>query len=168
MTSNATMVSTEYQLSITLTNSIEGEDITEEIMEEDDEHMFFFEWTDDMFADPNGNGNADNRDDAVNYVDFDENNLPVGLLTDWTTKLEMSTGTFRVVLKHQPDIKSETSTIDDGGTDVDLTWNFGSVVSTQEQAPEKCCFEISAQPRKYDIKLASGRRLSSRSRGTYL
>ena len=117
--------STEYELSITLTNSIEGEDITEEIMEEDDEHMFFFAFTDELFTSPAGDGNIDNRPDPVNYNDFDENNLPVGLSTNWETECgeETVTGTFQVILKHQPGIKSETSTVDDGGTDVDLTWN---------------------------------------------
>ena len=119
----------EYELSIELLNAIEGEDITEEIMEEDDEHLFFFEWTEGVFTDPTGNGNVDNRDDLVNYNDFDENNLPVGLSTSWTPAASQS-GTFRVILKHQPDIKSATSTVEDGGTDVDLTWNISTVVSS--------------------------------------
>jgi len=124
---------TEYTLTIELRNEIEGEDITEEIMEEDDEHMFFFAWTEGVFENPTGDGNADNRSDAVNYNDFDENNLPVGLSTSWTTSTVMAPeGTFRVVLKHQPDIKSETSTIDDGGTDVDLTWTIRTVVTNVE------------------------------------
>jgi len=73
--------STEYEMSITLFNSIENEDITEEIEEEADEHMFFFEWTNDIFASPTGNGNVDNRPDPVNYNDFDGDGLPVGDLT---------------------------------------------------------------------------------------
>ena len=113
---------TEYTMTVTLSNSIEGEDITEEIMEEDDEHMFFYEFTNDFFANPTGDGNADDRADAVNYNDFDENMLPVGLSTTWTTTGDMGAGSFRIVLKHQPGIKSETSTINDGGTDVDLTF----------------------------------------------
>ncbi len=122
--------STEYTLTIELFNSIEGEDITEEIMEEDDEHMFFFAWTEGLFTDPMGDGNADNRDDMVNYNDFDENGFPVGLSTDWTTSMGMSSGTFRIVLKHQPDAKSATSTVEDGGTDVDLTWNVNTVLTS--------------------------------------
>ncbi len=118
--------STEYTLSVDLRNEIEGESITEEIMEEDDEHMFFFAWTDGIFSDPMGDGNVDNRDDPVNYNDFDENNLPVGLSTTWTTSDLMADGTFRIILKHQPDIKSGASTVDDGGTDLDLTFNIGA------------------------------------------
>jgi Trk K+ transport system NAD-binding subunit len=127
--------STEYTLTMTLANSIEGEDITEEIMEEDDEHMFFFAFTDQVFTSPAGDGNVDNRPDPVNYNDFDENNLPVGLNTSWETECgeEAATGTFRVILKHQPDIKSATSTVDDGGTDVDLTFTVN--VSEDPNAP---------------------------------
>ncbi len=125
--------STEYTLTIELRNEIEGEDITEEIMEEDDEHMFFFAWADELFVSPAGNGNVDNRPDPVGYNDFDENNLPVGLSTSWTTSTVItSADTFRVVLKHQPDIKSGTSTIEDGGTDVDLTWTIRTVVTNVE------------------------------------
>jgi len=121
---------TEYILTLELLNSIEGESITEEIMEEDDEHMFFFAWTEGLFTDPMGDGNADNRDDAVNYNDFDENGLPVGLSTNWTTSAGIMNDTLRIVLKHQPGVKSATSTIDDGGTDVDLTWNVNTVLTS--------------------------------------
>ncbi|MBD3251013.1 T9SS type A sorting domain-containing protein, partial [Candidatus Uhrbacteria bacterium] len=121
---------TEYTLTIELLNSIEDEDITEEIMEEDDEHMFFFAWSEGLFTDPMGDGNADNRADAVNYNDFDENNQPVGLSTDWTTSAGIMNDTLSIVLKHQPGIKSATSTIDDGGTDIDLTWNVNTVLTS--------------------------------------
>ena len=125
--------STEYRLTVELTNSIEGEDITQEIREEDDEHMFFFAFTEGIFSDPEGDGNADNRDDAINYVDFDGNGLPVGLSTEWTMADVLQSGTFRVVLKHQPGVKTATSTIADGGTDIDLTWNINSVVTSTKE-----------------------------------
>jgi len=121
---------TTYTLSLALSNEIEGEDITEEIEEEDEEHMFFFGWTEGLFADPTGDGNIDNRDDPVNYNDEDENGLPVGLSTTWTTGDSVPSGTFRIVLKHQPDLKSASTTVDDGGTDLDLTWNIGEGTPT--------------------------------------
>ncbi|MEL7162147.1 MAG: T9SS type A sorting domain-containing protein, partial [Bacteroidota bacterium] len=122
--------STEYTLTLTLENAIEGEDITEEIMEEDDEHLFFFAFTEGIFDNPPGDGNVDSRADSVAYNDFDENGLPVGLSTSWTTPANMGFGgTFRVILKHQPDIKSATSTVDDGGTDVDLTFDLNTTTS---------------------------------------
>ncbi|MFP4092099.1 MAG: hypothetical protein ACLFUB_16650 [Cyclobacteriaceae bacterium] len=116
---------TTYTLTMELENSIADESITEEIDEEDEEHMFFFGWTDGLFTDPSGDGNIGdgNRSEPVNYNDFDDNNLPLGLSTDWTTG-DAATGTFRVILKHQPDIKTATSDSQDGESDVDLTWDL--------------------------------------------
>ncbi|MBX2817527.1 MAG: hypothetical protein KTR24_16070, partial [Saprospiraceae bacterium] len=122
--------STDYTLSITLENTIEGEDITEEIIEEDDEHLFLFSFSEGIFEDPEGDGNVDNRQDPVNYDDQDENGLPVGLRTSWATACTEDgnpSGNLQIVLKHQPDIKSATSGIDDGGTDVDITWTVNIV-----------------------------------------
>ncbi|MEO1254462.1 MAG: hypothetical protein AAFY41_06205 [Bacteroidota bacterium] len=113
----------EYDLSITLTNTLEDpdEDKTAEILSEDDEHMFFFGFTAGTFADPTGNGNVDNRSDDINYNDQDENGLPVGLSTTWTAgEHTEATGEFNVVLKHQPGEKSATSDISIGGTDLDI------------------------------------------------
>jgi len=126
----------EYDLSMTLTNTLESpeEDITAEIREEDDEHMFFFEFTNDIFADPTGDGNLDNRGDAINYNDTDDNGNPVGLETTWTAGAHTdAAGEFRVILKHQPDIKSATSTADDGGTDVDITFPLNIVEDPNEE-----------------------------------
>ena len=113
---------TEYQLSITLANTLgmDAEDITEEIMEEDDEHMFFFAFTADIFSDPSGNGNVDSRNDPIVYNDMDENGLPVGLLTNWSTSGVSSGGEFNIILKHQPGQKTATSDSTVGGTDVDI------------------------------------------------
>lgn len=117
---------TTYVLTLELINELadpndEEYNITEEVEEEGDEHMFFFAWTGDVFADPTGNGNIDNRADEVNYEDEDENGLPLGLTTRWTTSAA-SSGTFRVVLKHQPDLKTTTSDANTGETDLDVTF----------------------------------------------
>lgn len=118
-------VNTAYDLAITLANTEEGENITEEIEEEDDEHMFFFSFTNGIFSDPAGNGNRDNREDDVNYNDKDADGNPVGLSTTWTTAtVASSDGNFRVILKHQPGIKSATSTATDGESDIDITWTI--------------------------------------------
>ncbi len=119
---------TDYTLSIKLVNELEDPsdddyDVTEEVEEDADEHMFFFSWTDGVFSDPSGDGNMDNRTDPVNYLDADINGLPLGLVTGWTTADAMS-GTFRVVLKHQPDLKTDVSTAATGETDVDLTFSI--------------------------------------------
>lgn len=121
---------TTYILTITLNNTIvtpsdPSYDITAEVEEEGDEHMFFFGWTGNVFSDPSGNGNIDNRADAVNYSggenSLDENGLPLGLTTTWTTS-STGEGTFNVILKHQPEIKSETSGSDIGETDLMLAF----------------------------------------------
>jgi hypothetical protein len=98
-------------------------DIDDEIEKEGDEHQFFFAWTNNVFSNPAGNGNIDNRGDLVNYNDEDVNGLPIGLSTTWTATDVASTGTFRLLLKHQPDLKSNTSTSSDGETDITLTFD---------------------------------------------
>lgn len=119
---------TEYQLTFIIENRLDPndiEDIGEEIAEEDDEHQIFFSFTNDIFADPAGNGNIDNAADPVNYNDQDDNGFPVGLSTNWTTTSATSTGNnFRVTLKHQPDIKTGTTGANDGDTDFDLEFTL--------------------------------------------
>ena len=115
-----------YTLTITLLNELAQStapeyNITAEVEEEGVEHMFFFAWTNNVFNDPAGNGNADNRGDDVNYEDQDANALPLGLKTFWTTA-GVSSGSFRVMLKHQPDLKSATSTSSTGETDLDISF----------------------------------------------
>ncbi|MBL3654781.1 hypothetical protein [Fulvivirga sediminis] len=119
---------TEYTLTMSLKNTVgdENEDITEEIKEESDAHMFFFGFTEGLFSDPQGTGNigAGNRDDKdINYEDKDVNSLPLGLTTTWTTA-EAKSGNFRIILKHQPNLKSESTTTEDGQSDVDLNWKI--------------------------------------------
>ncbi|MFZ6013988.1 MAG: hypothetical protein ACOYXT_26850 [Bacteroidota bacterium] len=117
-----------YTLTIQLINELaEPTDaeynITEEVEEEADEHMFFFSWTNNVFNDPTGNGNIDNRSDDVNYEDEDEDGLPLGLETFWTTA-SASSGKFRVMLKHQPELKSDASTSSTGETDLDIEFTI--------------------------------------------
>ena len=116
---------TQYALFIEVRNEQANEDITAEIKLEDAEHLFLFGWTDGIFSNPAGDGNIDNRADAVNYSDEDGLGLPLGLLSTWTTGDVSPAGTtFRVVLKHQPAIKSATSSFNDGETDIDLTFDI--------------------------------------------
>ncbi|MCS6974116.1 MAG: hypothetical protein N2044_07570 [Cyclobacteriaceae bacterium] len=118
---------TTYQLSIELFNDLlnpgeEGYDLTEEIEEEADEHQFFFGFSSGVFSSPSGTGNIAPSTGSINYLDEDSNGRPLGLLTEWTTAGIQSGKSFRVVLKHQPGIKSATSTSADGETDVDVTF----------------------------------------------
>jgi hypothetical protein len=115
-----------YTMSVTFTNGLAQPsdpeyDITEEVREEGDEHILFYSWTNNVFVSPEGDGNIDNRNDRVNYFDEDENGLPVGLETFWTTR-DASSGEFRVLLKHQPELKSESSSATEGETDLDITF----------------------------------------------
>ncbi|MEL7002156.1 MAG: hypothetical protein AAFN93_05390 [Bacteroidota bacterium] len=114
-----------YTLAIAFENTIDGEDITAEIREEDEEHMIFFGWTQGRFSVPGGDGNIGEgeRDDPIVYADFDENLNPLGVLTTWVAG-DAGTGAFTVLLKHQPGIKSRTSDSTDGETDVEITWNI--------------------------------------------
>ena len=119
---------TVYTLNVALYNGLlpetdEEYNVTKEVEEESDEHMFFFSWTADLFSNPTGDGNIDNRENPVVYADLDENGLPVGLTTTWATKeAASSNGAFRVVLKHQPELKSATSGYTTGETDVDVSF----------------------------------------------
>ncbi len=117
---------TEYTLTYNIFNNLEtpGEDIGEEILEEDNEHQLFYSFTNDAFASPMGNGNIDTASDPVNYNDEDENGNNVGLSTAWTTGSASSGGMFTVRLQHQPDLKSATTGANDGDTDFDLTFEL--------------------------------------------
>ncbi len=123
---------TEYILSITLLNELakptdDAYEVSKEVLAAGDEHMFFFSWTKNGFANPSGDGNVDSRNDPVRYVggtgSLDGGNLPLGLTTTWlTTDLAVASANFRVLLKHQPALKSATSTSSDGESDLDVTF----------------------------------------------
>ena len=116
-----------YSLTFEILNGLENPagDIGEEIEEEADEHQIFFQFSENAFSNPSGDGNFDNAGDPVNYEDFDSEGNPVGLETTWTTSDgSLTDGSFRVRLQHQPDIKTSTTTVDDGDTDFDLTFTL--------------------------------------------
>lgn len=120
------LAGTTYTLSIVLINGLADPtqpeyDVTEEVSEEADEHMFYFGWTVDLFANPSGVGNADDPSGIVIYLDEDANGLPLGIETQWTTSAP-ATGEFRIILKHQPDLKSAQSNAQTGETDMDITF----------------------------------------------
>ena len=115
---------TTYNLSIALVNDLADAtqpeyDVTEEVRGEADEHMFFFGWDESLFSSPTGGGNLESAVGSVNYLDEDVNGLPLGLETRWTTS-SGSSGELRIILKHQPDLKSEESDAGTGETDLDV------------------------------------------------
>jgi hypothetical protein len=107
-------------------------DVTAEVEEEGDEHQFFFAWSNNTFSNPTGDGNIDKRADPINYTggtnSVDANKRPLGLTTTWTTATPAGTaalaGTFNVLLKHQPNLKTDTSDAKTGETDLDLTFTL--------------------------------------------
>jgi len=113
-----------YTLTFDIKNNLEtpGEDIGEEIKEEDDEHQIFFSFTNGAFTNPTGDGNIDNASDPINYNDQDANGNPVGLNTTWTTGTAQNDGSFVVRLQHQPGVKTSSSTATTGDTDFELTF----------------------------------------------
>lgn len=119
LTSGAT-----YTLTFEIFNNLEtpGEDIGQEILEEDHEHQFFFSFSNDAFTSPMGDGNIDTASDAINYLDQDENGANVGLRTSWEAGSALSAGSFRVKLQHQPNIKTSSTGSSDGDNDWDLTF----------------------------------------------
>jgi hypothetical protein len=119
--------STVYDLFISVEDARDPadiENITEEVEEEANEHQFYFFVTNNVFLEdplaPPGSV----------YRDFDVNFLPLGLDTRWTSNPSGGTGTFRVVLKHQPGEKNQATASDrmlgvaTGDTDFDFTFDI--------------------------------------------
>lgn len=102
--------STTYTATLTLMNEsiAPAENITEEIEEESDEHLFCFT--------VGGGANID-----YSYADEDDNGLDIGLTTNWETGAA-STGTITIVLRHQPGTKTGACP-GSGETDIEVTFN---------------------------------------------
>ena len=102
---------TTYTLTIEFLNEAEtpAEDITAEVEEEGDEHQVFIS---------NATGALPF---TYTYGDQDVNGNPIGL-TGTVTTGDATTGSMTVTLKHQPEVKSATSTIADGETDIEVSF----------------------------------------------
>lgn len=103
-----------YAVTIQVLNESEdpAEDITAEILAEDEAHQFFFQ--------PNG-ANLN-----VAYADADANGAPVGVATMWTVGA-VSNGTITVTLRHEPDkgapgVAGGDITNAGGDTDIEVTF----------------------------------------------
>ncbi|HEY3404066.1 MAG TPA: hypothetical protein VGK59_11800 [Ohtaekwangia sp.] len=85
---------TNYTAEITLLNETlsPAEDITEEVEEEMNDHLFCFTVT--------------GSDVMVSYEDEDENGHPVGLVTEWEAGDSGTAGVIQIVLRHQPGTKN--------------------------------------------------------------
>ena len=107
-------VNETYTGALELLNESEdpAEDITEEIMEEDEDHQFFFQ------------NNIPNL--TISYSDQDSNGNPVGLSNSLTTGAAAS-GILTIILRHKPD-KFETGVssgdITNAGGETDIEVSF--------------------------------------------
>jgi hypothetical protein len=98
---------TTYYTNLELFNAIVEEEITPEIVEEANDHLFVFK--------PNG------LNLSIVITDFDTNTPPmgIGLKSTWRTGT-IGNGFVQIVLKHQPGIKNGTEA--PGDTDIDLNF----------------------------------------------
>ena len=87
-------------------NASDVEDITEEVAEEDDEHLVCYTTTGELTA--------------LAITDTDSAGNPLGLTATVTTT-EAGTATLMLVLKHQPD-KAAATPCSTGDTDVEVTF----------------------------------------------
>lgn len=97
--------------SVEVLNEVDGEDITQEVMAEDEEHQFFYD--------------AGATGATWSYTDMDANGNPVGLTTSWTTAGAAS-DTIRVTLIHEPNktaagVSSGDITNAGGETDIEVS-----------------------------------------------
>jgi hypothetical protein len=102
---------TTYAVNVSFLNELESpaENITAEITEEADEHRIFYTVLPAALM-------------TISTTDQDSGGLPVGLTTSWNTG-SPNQGSVVVTLKHQPDgIKTAASTINDGETDISVTF----------------------------------------------
>lgn len=88
-------------------------DITEEIAEESDVHLFVYKTTPAALL-------------TTTILDKDKNGLPIGLSASVLTQSTAGTGKLNLLLKHQPElngVKVKTGQEAGGSTDIDLSFD---------------------------------------------
>jgi len=113
VTAGTFLADTDYSATMQVLNETTGENITLDILAENDEHQFFFEYGTSFsnFA----------------YKDKDGSGLPVGLQTSWTTA-SAGSGNFKVTLRQQLD-KSASGVADGNST------NAGGKIDIEVEFP---------------------------------
>ncbi|WP_299460029.1 hypothetical protein [uncultured Microscilla sp.] len=101
--------SAKYNVAFKVENKSEtpAEDVTTEIKEEGAEHQVFYNTT----------GNLQFQ----SYTDKDANGNPIGISTTFSTGIA-GTATLKVTLKHQPGVKTASTTVVDGETDIEVNF----------------------------------------------
>ncbi|MBC7937765.1 MAG: hypothetical protein H7Y86_20645 [Rhizobacter sp.] len=108
---------TTYQVSFSLLNkTITPSDITQEIIDEKNDHQFYIT--------KSGGVNL-----TINNLSTDSNNFPFGQTSTWITGA-LSTGKVVIVLKHKPGIKGANDPVILGDTDIDTDEAFGGFLIT--------------------------------------
>lgn len=99
-----------YVALLTLKNEsvVPADDITREINEEKNDHLFCFAVT--------------GTDVTIAYNDEDDNGNPIGLSTTWTAGNAGTSGQVQITLRHQPGTKDGTCP-GSGDTDIEVTFN---------------------------------------------
>lgn len=106
------VANTTYTGTIEVRDDVNGEDITEEVQEEADEHQFWYTVA----------GDAASRI-TVTITDTDSNNLPLGLaFTVTVSDGPSAVGTLNVVLSHYDEGPKDGTTRSDE-SDVDITFD---------------------------------------------
>lgn len=103
-----------YNLNVNLLNETDPLNVvnlTNEIEEEAEDHQFFFQ------LNPSSLGNHI-------YKDVDDNGRPIGIKNIITTGGTSGIGILKITLKHQPNLKSSTSDITIGETDIEVEFNL--------------------------------------------
>ena len=92
-TNGTLAANTNYNVNIEVRNDVDNENITTEIIEEDEEDQFFFETAVSLFLE-------------FSYEDADDNGDPIGLSTIFYAQ-EPSNGTLTVTLRHEANKSAE-------------------------------------------------------------
>ena len=110
-----------YLGTVQVLNELENpaEDITLEVLEEDEDHQFFYTF-------------SNNSDVSVTYTDQDENGNPVGVSFMLSTNAASTGDTLTVILKHEPNKTAQGVSDGDitnagGETDAEASFTFDVV-----------------------------------------
>ena len=110
--------STQYNGSVQFLNELDSpaEDITIEVLEEDDEHQVFY-------------GISGTSGSAVTYTDMDADGNPIGVSVDFSSGATGTNNFLTITLKHEPNKSAEGVSDGDitnagGETDIEVTFNF--------------------------------------------
>ena len=118
ITGGTLAANTNYAGSLELLNEAEDpvEDITEEVIEEDEEHQFFFSTT--------------VAGVEVRYADADADGNPLGQVIEVRTG-DAGSGAFTVILRHEPDKSADgvmSGDISNAGGETDIEVSFDLTV----------------------------------------